>query len=76
MKLFLKKCLGVAVISVLSVTTAYAASDMTSSVTLIKGAKIFDGVSDKLIEGKDVLVEDGKIKIASDYQKALVILPL
>ena len=62
MKLSLKKCVSVAVISVLSVTTAYAASEKDSSVTLIKGARIFDGVADKLIEGKDVLIENGKIK--------------
>ena len=35
--------------------------------TLIKNAKIFDGVSDTLIEGQDVLVTDGMIaQIASD----------
>lgn len=45
--------------------------------TLITNARIFDGVSDTLTEGQDVLVEDGKIsQVAADIsapENALVI---
>lgn len=33
----------------------------TQSAILIKGAQLFDGKSPKLIEGRDVLVENNKI---------------
>lgn len=43
--------------------------DIPSEVTLIKGARIFNGVADKLIDGKDVLIKDGRIaKIAADIK--------
>lgn len=41
--------------------------DVQPQSTLISGARIFDGVSETLIEGQDVLVTDGKIaRIAVD----------
>ena len=38
-----------------------AVSAMAQESTLITNARIFDGISEKLIEGQDVLVEDGMI---------------
>ncbi|MCG8315629.1 MAG: amidohydrolase family protein [Pseudomonadales bacterium] len=38
-----------------------SSAEETTKVYLIKGAKIFDGVSDTLLEGHDVLVADGII---------------
>ena len=38
-----------------------AVSAMAQESTLITNARIFDGISEKLIQGQDVLVEDGMI---------------
>ncbi len=44
-----------------------AAADPPPDRTIIMGARIFDGVNEKLITGKDVLIEGNKIKsIAAD----------
>lgn len=43
------------------VTGSAVAQESDGKITLITGAKIFDGVSDKLIDGQDVLIENGKI---------------
>jgi imidazolonepropionase-like amidohydrolase len=48
-----------------------AAEDKTSA-TLITGARIFDGISSKLIEGDDVLIVDGKISRVAPNIKAPV----
>lgn len=49
------------------ITTTVAAQDDSVS-TLIQNARIFDGVSEALIEGQDVLITDDKFaQIASDY---------
>ncbi|WP_261896588.1 metal-dependent hydrolase family protein [Vibrio cyclitrophicus] len=46
-----------------------AGSVFAGQQTLITGAKIFDGVAPNLIEGKDVLIEEGKIvKVASGIE--------
>ena len=46
---------------------AWARDDDVNPITLITGARIFDGVSDTLIEGQDVLVRGGKIaRIGAD----------
>ena len=58
-----RRAAGGAVMSLIaccSFATAALAQD-DSPATLITGARIFDGVSDTLIEGQDVLIEDGMI---------------
>ncbi len=59
----LRSAVGGAVMSLMAcggIGTAALAQD-DSPTTLITGARIFDGVSDTLIEGQDVLIEDGMI---------------
>lgn len=41
--------------------SAVLAQDSSASATLITGARIFDGVGPDLIDGQDVLIEDGMI---------------
>ena len=61
------KYLAVFLIGVTATTVSWARDDNAAPVTLITGARIFDGVSDTLIEGQDVLVRDGKIaKVGAD----------
>ncbi|RLA26408.1 MAG: amidohydrolase family protein [Gammaproteobacteria bacterium] len=55
------KYLAVFLICVTATTVSWARDNDVSPITLITGARIFDGVSDTLIEGQDVLVRDGKI---------------
>lgn len=48
-------------------SAAALAQTTSDPATLITGARIFDGVSAKLIEGQDVLIQDGKIvQVASE----------
>ena len=51
----------VAVLLSLCWSVVWGADSVPPQTVLITGARIFDGVSDSLIEGQDVLVEGGKI---------------
>lgn len=59
----LTKYLGLAVLVCFATFLPAAAvgQDSEEHATLITGARIFDGVGPDLIEGKDVLIEDGLI---------------
>ena len=54
---------GMAIVACMAafVSTVALAQDSSARTTLITGARIFDGVGPDLIEGRDVLIQDGLI---------------
>ena len=70
--IFFKRLIQSTIVSttLLTSTLLLAQENLTPEVTLITGARIFDGISDTLIDGQDVLIEDGMISIVGAKLKA------
>lgn len=61
--IFSKRLIETTVVAalLLTATMVVAQENLTPETTLITGARIFDGISDDLIDGQDVLIVDGMI---------------
>lgn len=58
---------SISILFAAAIAVSMAATAQNSPSTLITGARLFDGIGDELIEGQDVLIQDGKIaRIAAD----------